>query len=180
MTDDRADDEKADDAEEASAAADGLEKSVDEEWKTQARGEKEKLERKVKEQAASSGQQRGPDDRAARRTDRDAPPADFLHFVSGMAAQALMQLGAIENSPEGGRKVDLAAARYSIDCLQMFAEKTKGNLTDEEDRYLRAALHDLRMRFVDAARTAGTQGGPSDAAASPSTGTSPGNGGPAG
>ncbi len=182
MTDDRADNEKADDAEEGSPAADGPEKTVDEEWKTQARLEKEKLERNVKEK-----------EQAARRTDRDAPPADFLHFVSGMAAQALMQLGAIENPLEGDRKTDLAAARYSIDCLQMLAEKTKGNLTDEEDKYLRAALHELRMRFVDAARTAGTQGGPDDAArtvgtqggpddssASPSPGTSPGNGGPAG
>ncbi len=169
MTDDRADNEKADGAQGSSPAADRLEKTVDEEWKAQARQEKEKLERNVKEK-----------DRAARRDDRDAPPADFLHFVSGMAAQALMQLGAIENPLEGGRKTDLAAARYSIDCLQILAEKTKGNLTDEEDRYLRAALHDLRMRFVEAARTVGTQGGPDDAGASPSTGTSPGNGGPAG
>ena len=114
-----------------------LKKSVDEEWKAQARLEKEKLDEKVKEEAAR---------------ERDIPPADFLHFASGMAAQILMQLGAIENPLEGGEKrIDLAAARYSIDVLQMLAEKTKGNLTDEEDRYLRAALHDLRMRFVEAA-----------------------------
>ncbi len=131
-----------------------LEKIVDEDWKAQARQEKEKLDEKVKEKTRR--------ERAGEGAGRETPPADFLHFVSGMATQTLMQLGEIENPLEGGdRKVDLAAARYSIDVLQMLAEKTKGNLTDEEDQYLRAALHDLRMRFVDAA------GGPSSKTGSP-------------
>ena len=115
-------------------------KAVDEDWKAEARREKEKLEEEAKEQAS-------------REAGAEMPPADFVHFVSGMAAQALMQLGVIDNPFEGKKKLDLAAARYSIDALQMLADKTRGNLSDEEDAYIRAALHDLRMRFVDAARS---------------------------
>lgn len=128
--------------------------AVDEDWKAEARREKEKLEEKIRE-------------RAGRRVGAEMPPADFLHLVSGMAAQALMQLGVIENPLEGGeKKGDLAAARYSIDCLQMLAEKTEGNLTDEEDRYLRAALHDLRMRFVAAAHPESNRASPESGKAS--------------
>lgn len=117
------------------------EKTVDEDWKAEARREREKLARAEEEQKRNTAEG-GP---------AEMPPADFLNFVSGMAAQVLMQLGAIPNPIKGEKAVDLAAARYSIDVLQMLADKTKGNLSDEEDSYLRAALHDLRMRFVESA-----------------------------
>jgi hypothetical protein len=120
-------------------------KTVDEDWKAEARREKEKLARAEEERRT----------KAADGERAEIPPADFQNFVSGMAAQVLMQLGAIPNPIKGEKAVDLAAARYSIDILQMLADKTKGNLTDEEDRYLRAALHDLRMRFVETASPRG-------------------------
>lgn len=74
--------------------------------------------------------------------------ATFLQFLSGMAAQALVHLGAIANPLTGQTSVDVPNARYSIDLLAILDEKTKGNLTDEEARYLAAALHELRMRFI--------------------------------
>ncbi len=129
------------------AAPEGAEKIIDEDWKAEARREKEKLEKKIEEK------------RKERAEGREMPPADFLHFVSGMAAQILMQLGAIENPLAGEKAVDLAAARYSIDILQMFEEKTKGNLTPDEKKYLSSALHDLRMRFVEAATGPGGKAG---------------------
>ncbi len=138
-------DAPADDSADEAAGPKETEKAVDEDWKAEARREKEKLEQKEEEQASE-------------KAGAQMPPADFMHFFSGMAAQALMQLGVIDNPFEGEKKLDLAAARYSIDVMQMLADKTKGNLTDEEDEYVRAALHDLRMRFVAAAQdgSAGT------------------------
>lgn len=118
---------------------DQLNKIVDEDWKAEARREKEKLQAKIEEEET------------AEREARKLPPADFQHFISGVAAQVLMQLGELENPMAGEKRVDLESARYSIDILQMLEEKTKGNLTPEEQRYLTAALHDLRMRFVGAA-----------------------------
>ena len=152
-------DEKSRDRPEDSGADDGVRKTVDEDWKAEARREGERLERKLK-------------DRAEGEEARDLPPPDFMHLVSGMAAQVLMQLGEIENPMQGSRAVDLPAARYSIDVLDMLVEKTKGNLTEDEDRYVRAALHDLRMRFVEAA------GPPSGQRRQPDQGeASPGSGG---
>lgn len=120
-----------------------VEKRVDEDWKAEARREKEQIDEKLAKEEI---------EKARKEAERRAPPpADFLHFVSGIAAQVLMQLGEIENPIAGKKAVDLTAARYSIDILQMLQEKTKGNLTPEEGRYMKAALHDLRMRFVGAA-----------------------------
>ncbi len=121
------------------AGPDELNKIVDEDWKAEARREKEKLQAKIEEEET------------AEREARKLPPADFQHFVSGIAAQVLMQLGELENPMAGEKRIDLDSARYSIDILQMLGEKTKGNLSPEEQRYLTAALHDLRMRFVGAA-----------------------------
>jgi hypothetical protein len=118
--------------------AGGPGKIIDTDWKDEVRREKEKLDEKLGE-------------RAERRQREAPPPADFLHFVSGIAAQVLMQLGEIENPIAGKRQVDLEAARYSIDVLQMLEDKTRGNLAPDEERYLKAALHDLRMRYVEAA-----------------------------
>jgi len=122
--------------------SDGSEKIVDEDWKAEVRREKEKLEKKLEEKR---------EEKRERAESHALPPPDFVHFVSGIAAQTLMQLGDIENPFAGGKKVDLESARYSIDVIAMLEEKTKGNLTPDEERYLKAALHDLRMRFVEAA-----------------------------
>jgi len=81
------------------------------------------------------------------------PEAEFLSFISGLAAQTLMQLGEIENPLEKKKAVNLQAARYSIDLIAMLQEKTEGNLTDEEKSYLGAVLNDLRLRFVAKTRT---------------------------
>ena len=158
MVDDHETPDREEREEKERAETEGAAPAVDEDWKAEARREREKLEEKLEEKIREG---------AGRRVGAEMPPADLLHLVSGMAAQALMQLGVIENPLEGGeKKVDLAAARYSIDCLQMLAEKTEGNLTDEEGRYLRAALHDLRMRFVAAASPQSNKASPESGKAS--------------
>jgi len=143
MTDEKKPDaEGADDAEQKDAGSSDEKKIVDESWKAEAQREKEELGKKLQDEADKARAQ-------------PLPPAEFLPFVSGIAAQALMQLGAIDNPIYGKKIVDLDAARYSIDIIGVLEEKTRGNLTPEEEKYLKAALHDLRMRYVSAA-----QGGP--------------------
>lgn len=83
---------------------------------------------------------------------RDASKATFLQFVSGLAAQTLMHLGAMENPITGATDVDLPNARYSIDILAVLQEKTAGNLTEEEEEYLRLAIRDLRLRYIEVDR----------------------------
>ena len=139
MTDEKNPDAGAEDA----PPSDGK-KIVDEGWKAEAQREKEELDQKLQDEADKARAQ-------------PLPPAEFLPFVSGIAAQALMQLGAIAHPIYGKKVVDLDAARYSIDIIGVLEEKTKGNLTPEEAQYLNAALHDLRMRYVSVA-----QGGETD------------------
>jgi len=77
------------------------------------------------------------------------PPATFEFFVLSMKMQAEMSLGLIHFGEEKDRpKPDLRVARHSIDLLSMIAEKTKGNLTLEEQRLIENSLTELRFRFV--------------------------------
>lgn len=77
--------------------------------------------------------------------------ASFLQFLSGMAAQTLMHLGVLENPITRARTVDLSNAKYSIDLLRILQQKTAGNLTAEEEKYLNAALLDLQTRYAGVA-----------------------------
>jgi len=108
------------------------EKKVDHEWKKQAREEKETLARET------PGKPKAPAE------------ASLALIISSFVAQALIALGDLESPVSGERQRDLAAAKFSIDLLQVLEDKTRGNRTDEEDRMLQDALYDLRMRYVQA------------------------------
>ena len=86
--------------------------------------------------------------------DGDARRPTFMQFLSGMAVQTLVHLGKMSNPVTNETKVDLPNAQYSIDLLAVLQQKTKGNLTAEEDAYLANALRDLRMEYVEVAKTA--------------------------
>lgn len=74
--------------------------------------------------------------------------AVFLQFISGMAVQTLVHLGKMSNPMTGESGVDLPNAKYSIDILGILQEKTKGNLTPQENEYLQNVLRDLRLEYV--------------------------------
>ncbi len=76
----------------------------------------------------------------------------FSAFVLGLASSALIHLGAHEHPETGKVSVDLALARQSIDVLTLLREKTRGNLTPEEDQLFGSILSDLQLRFVESGR----------------------------
>ena len=79
------------------------------------------------------------------------PPATFEFLALSIRTQAEVQLGLIHFGPESERpKPELGLARHSIDLLGVLQEKTKGNLTLEEQRLLENSLTELRFRFVQA------------------------------
>ena len=83
-------------------------------------------------------------------TDERKPGAiDFYTFVLSLASSAFVHLGDAPH-PETGEPVapDLPLAHQTIDILVMLREKTKGNLTPEEEKFLDHLLTDLRFRFV--------------------------------
>ena len=78
----------------------------------------------------------------------DPVQIDFSSFVLSLATQAMVQLG--EMPAPGGAQIpqDTAAARQSIDILNMLEEKTKGNLTAAEEALLGEIVHNLRLTYV--------------------------------
>ncbi len=79
------------------------------------------------------------------------PGIDFSTFVLSLSHSALVHLGDAP-SPEGHEEQNLPLARQTIDLLAILQEKTKNNLTGEEERLLDQALLDLRLRFVEVSR----------------------------
>jgi hypothetical protein len=61
-----------------------------------------------------------------------------------------MHLGELERPGGPVAKKDLPMAKHTIDILAMLHQKTRGNLTPEEQQLLQGLLTDLRLRFVEA------------------------------
>lgn len=82
------------------------------------------------------------------------PKLDFHTFVLGLGSSAFIHLGDAPH-PETGQAAppDLALAQQTIDVLAMLREKTRGNLTPDEDALIGQLLRDLRLRFVERSRT---------------------------
>ena len=76
------------------------------------------------------------------------PPASFTFLVFSLRTQAEMQLGLMPYGEEEHPKPELDLARHTIDMLGVLSEKTKGNLSLEEQRLLENSLTELRFRFV--------------------------------
>jgi hypothetical protein len=77
------------------------------------------------------------------------PDIDFATFVLSLASSVLVYLGDPE-AGEGEVQVDLPLAKQTIDIMAMLHEKTKGNLSEGEDKLLSGVLYDLRIKYVDA------------------------------
>jgi hypothetical protein len=72
----------------------------------------------------------------------------FLDLVQSLQMGAMIGLGMLQG-PDGKRPpVDLPAAKDAIDLLGILQEKTKGNLTKEEEEVLREGLYHLRMGYM--------------------------------
>jgi hypothetical protein len=78
------------------------------------------------------------------------PPASFVTLLQSLLTQIYLYLG--EYAPRGGEPMlNLDMAKHLVDTLGMLEEKTKGNLTPDEQRLLDTALHETRMRYVNVA-----------------------------
>lgn len=77
------------------------------------------------------------------------PPASFGTLVEMLASQVLVFLGLYPDPSQKKPVVRLNFARHYIDTLAMLEDKTRGNLSDEEAKFVEHVLHDLRMSYVD-------------------------------
>lgn len=108
---------------------------VDSDWKEQAKREKERLTEETEE----AGPEGGP-----------LPEPTFAEIINMILMQAMIGLGGMR-TPDG-RVIppDPEIAKHHIDLLAVLQTKTKGNLTDDEQRLIDAAIYEMRMRFVQA------------------------------
>jgi hypothetical protein len=88
---------------------------------------------------------------AAEKKEETYRPLDFNSFVMSMANTALFQLGLIQ-LPDSESMKDITGARQTIDLLALIQDKTRGNLSDQEQKLLDETLFQLRMAFVEAAK----------------------------
>jgi hypothetical protein len=80
----------------------------------------------------------------------ELPQANFLMLVSNFATQAMIELGEIKNPITQKQECAPERAKFTIDMLQVIRDKTTGNLPPEEQRFLDAALYELRLKYVAA------------------------------
>ncbi|MBW1740900.1 MAG: DUF1844 domain-containing protein [Deltaproteobacteria bacterium] len=98
------------------------------------------------EKGASQEAPRGEAKSAGEET--QLPEVNFSTFIFSLSSSALLHFGEIPDPSTGTKKKNLAMAKHTIDILGMLEEKTRGNLTSDEEQLFKNILYDLRMRYV--------------------------------
>jgi hypothetical protein len=102
-------------------------KNIDETWKEKAKEEKESVKN---------------------QKDFLPPEPDFNFFISTLSLQASIFLGLIPNPGTDKKEENFPQAKFIIDTIAMLKDKTKGNLSTEEDSLLENVLYELRMQYI--------------------------------
>ncbi len=76
----------------------------------------------------------------------------FSTFILSLSSSVLVSLGELPDPITKEKKVDLNMARQTISLIEILKEKTKGNLTEEEERLIESTLCDLKLKYVDVAK----------------------------
>ncbi|HEX8847807.1 MAG TPA: DUF1844 domain-containing protein [Pyrinomonadaceae bacterium] len=80
-------------------------------------------------------------------------PASFINFLMSIASNAAAALGMMEHPVTGQRALDPELGKHWIDVLGMLQQKTRGNLTPQEQQIFEGLLADLRMQYVSLTST---------------------------
>jgi hypothetical protein len=76
--------------------------------------------------------------------------ANFSTLVLSIGSSAAMALGLAPNPMTNKTEKDLNLARFNIDLLRMLRDKTRGNLSADEQKFIESIVTDLQMKFVTA------------------------------
>lgn len=108
---------------------------VDDDWKAAAQREKVQLSEQLDQKQSAAGRS-------------GMPKADYTALLNMLAMQAAQVLGVMPDQ-SGRAYVDPLSGRLLIDLIAVLQEKTKGNLTEQEDKDTKRTLQELRMVFVE-------------------------------
>ncbi len=80
------------------------------------------------------------------------PEVTFSAFIMSLNTSVLFHLGVIADPATEKKTVDLDLAKHGIDTLTLMQQKTKGNLSNDEEEMLKNIIYDLKIRFVQEAK----------------------------
>ena len=84
------------------------------------------------------------------------PQVTFNAFIVSLATTAAVHFGDVTDPSTGEKGVaNVEAAGHAVEMLGLLQEKTKGNLTPDEQGFLEQVLFELRMRYVEAKKDDG-------------------------
>lgn len=83
------------------------------------------------------------------KSSQDIWEVNFINFINGLGLECLVALGKLENPFTRKKETDLRQAKYVIDTLDMLREKTRNNLTPDEEKMLEEMVVYLKMLFVE-------------------------------
>jgi hypothetical protein len=114
------------------------------------RKEKAEPEEKAESQEAGIQEEEKVEPEAAQEKIEDAPlpEINFSTFIFSLNTSALLHLGEVPDPATGKQREELVLAKQTIDVIAMLEEKTRGNLTSDEENLLKHILYDLRLRYV--------------------------------
>jgi len=76
----------------------------------------------------------------------------FMYLVGSFEMSAMMAMGKIKNPMTDKTERDLTQAQFSIDIMDMLKEKTKGQLSEYEAKFLDNTLGQLKLNYIDEAK----------------------------
>jgi len=111
---------------------------------------KDETEKKEEKKTAPKEEEAGKPEEETQRA--PLPEVNFNSLIFSLSSSALFHLGEIADPQTGQKNLDLPIAKHTIDTIGMLKDKTKGNLDDEEEKFLEGILTDLRWRYVKATK----------------------------
>ena len=85
---------------------------------------------------------------------KESLPVDFSGLILGFASAALFYSGHSAVEGQKAPEINLPLSRQNIDIIELLKEKTKGNLTQEEQELMTTVLEDLKVKFIEATKAA--------------------------
>lgn len=73
---------------------------------------------------------------------------NFETFILSLGTATFVALGEIDNPVTKSKDENLDAAKYNIDILEILLQKTRGNLTEREEKLIQDLLYEARLKFV--------------------------------
>lgn len=73
----------------------------------------------------------------------------FIQLISSLHAGALQQMGKVKNPATDGIERNLEQAELTIDMIDMLHQRTKGNLSSDEEKFIATVVSELKLNYVD-------------------------------